>query len=326
MRRRDFITGLVGAAACQPAARAQQAAVPVIWVVGTTFPDAQARVVSGLRSGLIEGGFREGQNLSLEFVWANGVLERLPSLVADLSRRQPALIVAIGGPQSALAAKGATATIPIIFAAGGDAVDLGIVKSLNRPGGNATGVNYMNTRLEPKRLQLLHDLAPAAGLTGVLVNPRVADSKRQLDDLTKTARAIGMQLVVQQAASEREIEFAFVNFAQRGVGALLVASNVSFIGWRDRIAALAANQKLPAVYAYREFAEAGGLMSYGPDLYEVGRQLGVYAGRTLKGEKPADLPVIQPAKFEFVINLKTANALGVVIPPGVLAIADEVIE
>jgi putative ABC transport system substrate-binding protein len=293
MRRREFIAGLGSTAAWPLAARAQQP-MPVVGVLGTN--DAEARMVSGLRNGLIERGFNEGQNVLFEYVWASGALDRLPVLAAALTRRHPTLIVAMGGPQSALAAKAATAMIPIVFAAGGDAVDLGIVPSLNRPGGNATGVNYMNTRLEPKRLQLLHDLAPNSGLIGVLVSPRLADSKRQLDDLNTTARAIGLQIAIQPATSDREIELAFRAFAQLGIGALLVASSVSFLGWRDKLTALVAHQKLPAIYAYREFAEAGGLMSYGPDLYEVGHQLGIYAGRILKGEKPADLPVVQPTK------------------------------
>jgi putative ABC transport system substrate-binding protein len=326
MRRRAFILGGGAAAAWPRAARAQQAPIPVVGFLGTASPGPFAHLVAGFRQGLQETGFVEGRNVAIEYRWAEGQYERVPALAADLVRRQVAVIVTIGGETSAAAAKAATATIPIVFNSGTDPVKRGLVASLARPGGNATGVNIFTTELAEKRLGLLHDLVPASSTIAVLLNPNFAPAAINVRESEATARAIGKVIAIFNAKSELEIDAAFAEIVQARPGALLVAADPFFNSRREQIVALAARHAIPAIYEWREFAQAGGLMSYGTSLVEAHRQQGVYAGRILKGEKPADLPVVQLSKFELVINLKTAKALGLAIPPGVLAIADEVIE
>jgi putative ABC transport system substrate-binding protein len=329
MRRRDLITALGGiAAASWPlAAPAQQAAIPVIGFLSTTSAVPFAHLVSGFRRGLQEIGYVEGRNVAIEFRWAEGQYDRVPALAADLVRRQIAVIVTTGGETSAVAAKAATTTIPIVFNTGTDPVRLGLVASLARPGGNATGVNIFTTELAEKRLGLLHDLVPAASSSiAVLVNPHFAPAVANAREAEAAARAVGKGVVIFNAATESEIETAFARMTQDHSGALLVGSDPFFNSRREQIVALAARHRIPAIYEWREFVQAGGLISYGTSLVEAYRQQGIYAGRILKGEKPADLPVVQLSKFELIINLKTAKTLGLTIPPGVLAIADEVIE
>jgi ABC-type uncharacterized transport system substrate-binding protein len=326
VRRRDFITLLGSATAAWPlAARAQQSRMPVIGFLRSATLIDVPHFVNAFRQGLKETDYVEGQNVAIEFRSADNQRDRLPALVADLLGR-PVSVIA-GDNVSALAAKAATKTIPIVFAGGGDPVQEGLVASLNQPGGNVTGVSFFAGPLGPKRLELLLQLVPKATTIAVLVNPNTTETEAERREVQAAARAIGRQLIIVDVSSDRDIELAFATFAQRGASALLTGSG-AFLNSskRERLVALAARHRLPAVYALREAVVVGGLMSYGPSLTDAYRQVGVYTGRILKGEKPADLPVMQSTKFEFVINLKTAKALGITVPQTLQVAADEVIE
>jgi putative ABC transport system substrate-binding protein len=325
IRRRKFIALLGGAAVWPLAARAQQA-LPVVGYLSGQSPAESASSLAAFRRGLNDTGYVEHRNVGIEYRWAQGRNDRLPAFAADLVRFQVSVIAAIGGVVSALAAKAATATIPIVFLAGSDPVKLGLVSSFNRPGGNVTGVSFLVAELGSKRLDLLHQLVPAATTIGFLVNPTAPTSQPEMTDVQTAARVLGLHLHFENASDERAVDAAFARFVQQRVNALLVLSDAFFNDQRDRLVALAARHALPAIYPNRSAVEGGGLMSYGPSLTDVYRQCGVYTGRILKGEKPADLPVVQPTKFEFVINLKTAKALGLDVPVKLLALADEVIE
>jgi putative tryptophan/tyrosine transport system substrate-binding protein len=325
MRRREFIAGIGLAAAWTTVGRAQQAALPLIGFLSGQSPAEWAAVLAAFRQGLNETGHVEHRNVGIEYRWAQGQYDRLPTFAAELIRRRVAVIAA-GGTAPALAAKAATATIPIVFATGGDPVRIGLVSSFNRPGGNVTGVSFFVNQLGSKRLELLHQLVPAATAIGFLVNPTNANSLSETSDLLEAARVLGLHLHVENASRERDIDASFARFVQRRVNALYIAADAFFNAQRDQLVELAAGHALPASYDTRDHVAAGGLMSYGPSLNDVFRQVGVYTGRVLKGEQPADLPVMQPTKFEFVINLKTAKALGVGISESLLATADEVIQ
>ena len=325
LHRREVITLLGGAAAWPLAARAQHPAMPVIGFLGVRSPDDTV-TLAAFRRGLNEGGFVEGQNVMVEYRWAIGQYDRLPAQAAELVQKPVAVLVSAGGEPAALAAKAATSTIPIVFTIGDDPVKLGLVASYNRPGGNLTGINIFTTTLEAKRLGLLHELVPQAAAIGVLLNANFPAAERQLRDVQGAARAIGLQIHALRANIDREIEVAFETVASQRIAALAVAASPFFTTRRDKIVALAARHAVSTMYTAREYAVDGGLMSYGIDVPDVYRQIGLYAARILKGEKPADLPVMQPTKFELVINLKTAKALGLQIPDKLVAIADEVIE
>jgi putative tryptophan/tyrosine transport system substrate-binding protein len=332
LKRRQFISLLGGAAVMWPlVARAQQPAkettMPVIGFMSARSPEESGHLVDMFRRGLKEGGFVEGQNVRIEFRWAHGDYDRLPALAADLVARNVAVITAVGGDPSPIAAKQATVAIPIAFTVGGDPVGAGLVESFNRPGGNMTGVTLRGaTLMEPKRLGLLHDLAPNVALVGALTNPSFPAAANQAQDIEVAARAIGQRVVVATANNDDELEAAFASLGSAGIGALLVAGSPYFDTRRDRIIAFAARQRLPALYPFREYAIAGGVLSYGVSITDAYRQVGLYTARILKGTKPAELPVQQVDRFELIINLRTAKALGIAISDNLLSLADEVIE
>jgi putative tryptophan/tyrosine transport system substrate-binding protein len=326
--RRNFLTLLGGAAASWPlAARAQQAAMPVVAFVNVGSADGSVRQLAAFRKGLSETGYVEGQNVTVEYHWLEGQYERRPALMADLVRRQVAVIFATGGTDSVLAAKAATTTIPIVFTIGADPVRLGLVASLSRPGGNLTGINFFSQEVSAKRLGLLHELVPKAVRVAVLVNPADATTaEASLRDVQEAARALGLQIQILNASTIREIDAAFGILARERPDALFVAADSFFASRRVQLVTLAAHNRIPAAHGSRETVAAGGLMSYATSFTDTYRQVGIYTGSILKGAKPADLPVVQSTRFEFVINLGTARALGIDVPPSLLAITDEAIE
>ena len=327
LQRRDFITVLGGAAASWPlAAHAQQPAKPVIGFISSRSPDESAPDVAGFQQGLAQTGYVEHQNVAIEWRWAENRYERLPALAADLIAQPVAVIAAVGGPVTALAVKAATKSIPFVFISGVDPVKLGLVANFAKPGGNATGVNMFTTAVEAQRLGLLHELVPAANQIAVIVNPNSPELDSQLMDVQTAARAIGGKLSILRVGTESEFDTAFATLAQAAAQALLVTADPFFNSQRERIVTLAARHKIPAIYEARGYAVAGGLMSYGPNVPDMYRQVGVYAGQILKGVKPADLPVVQPTALELVINLKEAKAIGLDVPAQLLARADEAIE
>jgi putative tryptophan/tyrosine transport system substrate-binding protein len=327
MRRRDFISLVGGSAVAWPlAARAQQPTMPVIGFLDARSPDGMTDRLRGFREGLKDSGYVERENVAIEYRWAENQLDRLPELTAELVRRQVAVIATIA-PPSALAAKTATTTIPIVFVVNENPVGLGLVASLARPGGNVTGINILTGELVAKRLELLRELVPGTARVAVLINPASATiAESTLRDAQAAARVIGLQIQAYNASSSQEINAAFATFVRERPDALFVNDDPFFNSRRVQLAQLATFYRLPATYSLREFVEAGGLMSYGPSITDAFRQIGVYAGRILKGAKPADLPVVQSSKFELVINAQTAQMLGLTIPPSLLATADEVIE
>jgi len=328
VKRREFMGLIAGAAATWPlAASAQRPAVQVIGFLNSGVPDIYAHQLAAFRKGLGEAGYVEDQNIAIEYRWAEGQYERLPALAADLVSRRVGIIVATGGTLSGLAAKKATATIPIVFAIGGDPVKWGLVTSLNRPGGNATGVSvWATSSLEGKRLGLMRELVSTATTIAVLLNPNSPDFEAESKDLQSSANIVGQTIHIMNASGEGDLDAAFATIVQQRIGALIVSDSANFNNWRRQLIALAARYSLPAIFGQREFVDIGGLMSYGANLFEANRIAGGYVGRILKGEKPADLPVQQVTKLEFVVNLKTAKAFGITVPLLLLGRADEVIE
>jgi ABC-type uncharacterized transport system substrate-binding protein len=328
MRRREFITLLGGAAAVWPlAARAQpqSVSVPVIGLLHAGAPEESASRVGSFRQGLGETGYEEGRNVAIDYRWAEGQYDRLPALAAELVRRPVSVLAGTTTP-AALAAKAATTTIPVVFTTGGDPVTLGLVASLNRPGSNVTGATLLSRVLTAKQLELLHELVPQAAIMGFMVNPSDANAEVSIGDISAATDALGLRLIVLKAGTDDQIDAAFAALMRQGIGALVVDGDAFIFSRRDHVLALAERNSIPTIYAYREYVVAGGLMSYAPNLSDAYRQAGIYAGRILKGEKPADLPVVQPTKFDFAINLRTARALGLKVPPTLQMAADEVIE
>jgi putative tryptophan/tyrosine transport system substrate-binding protein len=327
MKRREFITLLGGAAVAWPlAAHAQQTAMPIIGFLSGNSPDTNAGSIAAFRQGLSNSGYVEGQNVKIEYRWANGQYDRLPTLLAELIAVPVSILAATGGDVAALTAKAGTSSIPIVFANGGDPVQLGLVTSLNRPGGNITGASWFTGALAAKRLGLLRELVPTANVIAMLVNPANTRAVFETNAAHEAAQTIGCQIKIVNASSDRDFEPAFADMAQAHAAALIVVGDPLFATWREQLAALAARQSIPAIYSLPVYVQAGGLMSYGADTVETYRQAGIYTGRILKGAKPADLPVVLPTKYELVINLKTAKALGLNVPATLLARADEVIE
>jgi putative ABC transport system substrate-binding protein len=325
--RREFITLLGGTTVAWPlAARAQQPTRPVIGLLSVRSPNESAHLLRAFRGGLAQDGVIEGRNVAIEYRWAHGEYDQLPALAAELVHIPVAILVALGGEPAARAATAATATVPVVAVFSTDPVKSGLIASLSRPGGNVTGISNLSTAMEPKRLGLLHDLVPQAKAFGALLNPEFPTFADQLANIQAAAQTTGVEIHVFRAGTDHDIEAAFESITQQRIAALLVASDPFFNSRRDEIAALAARRGVPAMYGFRDYAVAGGLMSYGIDLPDTYRQAGVYAGHVLKGAKPADLPVLQPTKFEFVINLKAAKALGVKFSDNLLSLADEVIE
>jgi putative ABC transport system substrate-binding protein len=328
MRRREFITLLGGTAVTWPlAARAQQPMPVIGWLSSNSMNESPGTgSLAAFRQGLSEAGYIEGRNVAIEYRWADDHYDRLPTLAADLVRRKVAVIATTGGNPSPLAAKAATTTIPIVFASGTDPVKSGLVASLNRPGGNITGVSILNQELGPKRLELLHELVPAASVVALLVNPTSPSAETQSQELQAAARTLGLQLRILYASTEHDLETVFASSAQRQPAALVIGADPFLSGHGQQLATLTVRNAIPAISLFREFAAAGGLLSYGPSLAEAYHHSGAYVGRILNGEKPAELPVIQSAKFELTVNLKAAKALGIAVPLSLLASADEVIE
>jgi putative tryptophan/tyrosine transport system substrate-binding protein len=326
MRRREFLSLLSGAAGWPLAARSQGPSMPVIGFLSSRSPGESKQLADSFRGGLRESDFREGQNVAIEYRWAEGHYDQLPELAADLVRREVAAIFATGGNAPAQAAKAATDTIPIVFVSGGEPVRAGLVAALNRPGGNVTGVSFIASALVGKRLDLLHELVLKVSLIGVLVNPKYPDSDLQLRELHEVAETIKQQILVVSASTEGDIDTAFASLVQQRADALLVANDPFFDSRRDQITSLASRHAIPAIYPAREYIAAGGLMSYGSSLSDAYRQAGIYVGKILKGAKPAELPVLQPTTFELVINLTASKTLGITFPPSIMVRADEVIE
>ena len=327
MRRRDFIGLVSGLAGAWPlGAQAQRAATPVVGFMSGRSPEDSAHIASAFRQGLADEGFIEGRTVRIEYRWANGDYDKLPALAADLVEQKVAVLVGVGGDVSAAAAVKATKTIPVVFGMGSDPVKAGLVASFSRPGGNVTGFTLWTNEMESKRLGLLRELVPGVPLIGVLVNPRFPPTEQELLDLEPAAKSVNQNLFVARANDDAELDAALVSFVRQRVGALLVTAAPFFDTRLERIVGFAAQNRLPAIYQFREYAVAGGLISYGPNVAESYKDGGTYVGRIIKGEKPADLPVVQPTKFDFVINLKSAKSLGLTVPATLLAEASEVIE